>query len=150
MISDMSERPGLHLQPLGEARLCLLVPADHPWVGVREEVALHELRSEVLLQREPASLTRRTFERACNEQGLELRAALELNSREAVIEAVAAGLGVSIVYSLEVPRDPRVAALPLQGEGLVSRHFLACLERHAELRVVRAFFEVAGEARSVA
>ncbi|MDH4607733.1 LysR substrate-binding domain-containing protein [Pseudomonas sp. BN102] len=148
VISDMSERPGLHLQPLGEARLCLLLPAAHPWVGTREEVALHELRSEVLLQREPASLTRRTFERACNVQGLELRAALELNSREAVIEAVAAGLGVSIVYSLEVPRDPRVVAMPLQGEGLVSRHFLACLERHAELRVVRAFFEVAGNALS--
>ncbi|MOA37174.1 HTH-type transcriptional regulator CysL [compost metagenome] len=120
-----------------------MVPADHPWIGTREEVALQELRSEVLLQREPASLTRRTFERACNAQGLEFRAALELNSREAVIEAVAAGLGVSIVYSLEVPRDPRVAALPLKGEGLVSRHYLACLESYAELRVVRAFFEVA-------
>ncbi|MCY1314301.1 aminoethylphosphonate catabolism associated LysR family transcriptional regulator [compost metagenome] len=72
-----------------------------------------------------------------------MRAARELNSREAVIEAVAAGLGVSILYSLEVPRDPRVAALPLTGEGLVSRHFLACLESHAQLRVVRAFFAMA-------
>ncbi|WP_375741151.1 LysR substrate-binding domain-containing protein [Pseudomonas boanensis] len=146
VISDISERPGLLLQPLGEARLCLLLPANHSWVGTREEVALHELRGEVLLQREPASLTRRTFERACLDLGLELRAELELNSREAVIEAVAAGLGVSIIYSLEVPRDSRVRALPLQGEGLVSRHFLACLERHAELRVVQAFFEVAADA----
>ncbi|MOA55366.1 LysR substrate binding domain protein [compost metagenome] len=66
-----------------------------------------------------------------------------------MIEAVAAGLGVSILYSLEVPRDPRVVALPLTGEGLVSRHYLACQEGYAELRVVKAFFEVSAPGPSL-
>ncbi|QEY60961.1 LysR family transcriptional regulator [Metapseudomonas lalkuanensis] len=145
LVSDIAPRAGLHLLPLGEARLCLLLPAAHPWIGSREDVALHELRGEVLLQREPGSLTRRTFERACASQELELPADLELNSREAVIEAVAAGIGVSVIYGQEAPKDPRVKVLPLKGEGLVSRHFLACQQRHAELRVVKAFFEVAGD-----
>jgi aminoethylphosphonate catabolism LysR family transcriptional regulator len=145
LVSDIPPRNGLHLMPLGATRLCLLLPVGHPWVGRRKALALHELQGQVLLQREPGSLTRRTFERACAAQELELRAALELNSREAVIEAVAAGLGVSILYAQEVPRDPRVAALPLKGEGLESRHFLACLDSYAALRVVKAFYEVAGD-----
>ncbi|MDH4569904.1 LysR family transcriptional regulator [Pseudomonas sp. BN414] len=143
LVSDIAPRAGLHLLPLGEARLCLLLPAAHPWVGRRDAVALNELRGQVLLQREPGSLTRRTFERACANQELELPADLELNSREAMIEAVAAGIGVSILYDQEVPKDPRVKVLPLKGEGMVSRHFLACQQRHAELRAVKAFFEVA-------
>ncbi|MDH4560851.1 LysR substrate-binding domain-containing protein [Pseudomonas sp. BN411] len=143
LVSDIAPRAGLHLLPLGEARLCLLLPAAHPWVDRRDAVALNELRGQVLLQREPGSLTRRTFERACANQELELPADLELNSREAMIEAVAAGIGVSILYDQEVPKDPRVKVLPLKGEGMVSRHFLACQQRHAELRAVKAFFEVA-------
>ncbi|MDH4870180.1 LysR substrate-binding domain-containing protein [Pseudomonas sp. BN515] len=143
LVSDIAPRAGLYLLPLGEARLCLLLPAAHPWVDRRDAVALNELRGQVLLQREPGSLTRRTFERACASQELELPADLELNSREAMIEAVAAGIGVSILYDQEVPKDPRVKVLPLKGEGMVSRHFLACQQRHAELRAVKAFFEVA-------
>ncbi len=68
---------------------------------------------------------------------------LELDSREAVTEAVAAELGIGIVSSLEVSPDPRVKAIPLSGDGLLNRHAIGCLERRRGLRVVSAFLELA-------
>jgi DNA-binding transcriptional LysR family regulator len=68
---------------------------------------------------------------------------LELDSREAVTEAVAAELGVGVVSSMEVSPDPRVQAVPIEGEGLVNRHLLGCMERRRSFRLIQAFFELA-------
>jgi DNA-binding transcriptional LysR family regulator len=68
---------------------------------------------------------------------------LELDSREAVTEAVAAQLGVGVVSSVEVSHDPRVVAIPIAGEGLVNRHLLGCMERRRALRLIQAFFDLA-------
>jgi hypothetical protein len=54
---------------------------------------------------------------------------LELDSREAVTEAGGRELGVGVVSSMEVSPDPRVQAVPIQGDGLVNRHMLGCMER---------------------
>ena len=58
-------------------------------------------------------------------------------------EAVAAQLGVGIVSSVEVSPDPRVRAVPINGAGLVNLHMLGCMERRAELRLIKAFMELA-------
>ncbi|KAB0565086.1 LysR family transcriptional regulator, partial [Helicobacter pullorum NCTC 12824] len=92
---------------------------------------------------EPSSITRRTFDDACAAAGVKPRVLLELDSREAVTEAVAAELGVGVVSAMEVSRDPRVQAIPLQGDGLVNRHMLGCMERRRALRLIQAFFELA-------
>ena len=75
-----------------------------------------------MVLREPGSITRRTFDEACVQAKVNPRVLLELDSREAVTEAVAAQLGVGVVSSVEVSHDPRVAAVPIMGEGLVNRH----------------------------
>jgi DNA-binding transcriptional LysR family regulator len=71
------------------------------------------------------------------------RVLLELDSREAVTEAVAAQLGVGVVSSVEVSHDPRVAAVPIIGEGLLNRHMIGCMERRRDLRLIQAFFGLA-------
>jgi len=68
---------------------------------------------------------------------------LELDSREAVTEAVAADLGVGVVSSMEVSPDPRVQAVPILGDGLLDRPMLGCMERRRSLRLIQAFFELA-------
>ena len=96
-----------------------------------------------MVLREPSSITRRTFDNACAIAAVQPRVLLELDSREAVTEAVAADLGVGVVSSMEVSPDPRVHAIPLQGDGLVNRHLLGCMERRRSLRLIQAFFELA-------
>ncbi|HEX2478373.1 MAG TPA: LysR family transcriptional regulator substrate-binding protein [Geminicoccaceae bacterium] len=78
--------------------------------------------------------------------GLEPRAALELGSREAVREAVLAGLGVGIVFARELVPDSRLRALGIAGADLSATVSLVCLAERRELRAVAAFFEVAQEA----
>ena len=143
VLTEVEPRNGLHLHPLGESRICALVPAVHPWAGQAEGIALSGLNEEIMVLREPGSITRRTFDEACLAAGLRPRVLLELDSREAVTEAVAAELGLGVVSSMEVSRDPRVCAVPIRGDGLQNRHLLGCLERRRSLRLIQAFFELA-------
>ncbi|QXH65553.1 LysR substrate-binding domain-containing protein [Pseudomonas asgharzadehiana] len=143
VLTEVQARNGLHLQPLDESRICALVPAGHPWAMQAEGIRLEQLHEVIMVLREPGSITRRTFDDACQAAGVQPSVLLELDSREAVTEAVAAQLGVGVVSSLEVSPDPRVQAIALQGHGLVNRHLLGCLERRRSLRLIQAFFDLA-------
>lgn len=143
VLTEVEPRNGLHLHPLGESRICALVPAMHAWAGQAEGIALSALNEEIMVLREPGSITRRTFDDACMAANVRPRVLLELDSREAVTEAVAAELGVGVVSSMEVSQDPRVRAVPILGDGLLNRHLLGCLERRRSLRLIQAFFELA-------
>ncbi|UCR83913.1 LysR substrate-binding domain-containing protein [Pseudomonas chlororaphis] len=143
VLTEVEARKGLHLQSLGESRICALVPQGHPWLAEPEGVRLERLDQVIMVLREPGSITRRTFDTACAQAGINPKVLLELDSREAVTEAVAAQLGVGVVSSLELSPDPRVRALPIIGEGLLNRHMLGCLERRRELRLIQAFLGLA-------
>lgn len=145
VLTEVEPRKGLHLHGLGESRICALVPDGHPWLARPEGVLLEQLDQVIMVLREPNSTTRRTFDQACALAEVNPRVLLELDSREAVTEAVAAQLGVGVVSSVEVSPDPRVRALPIIGEGLLNRHWLGCMERRRELRLIQAFFELAEE-----
>ena len=143
VLTEVEPRNGLHLQALSESRICALVPTGHPWLADSAGIRLEQLHEVIMVLREPSSITRRTFDSACASANVQPRVLLELDSREAVTEAVAAELGVGVVSSMEVSRDPRVHAIALQGDGLVNRHMLGCLERRRSLRLIQAFFELA-------
>ena len=134
MLTEVEARPGLFLEELVNSRICALLPRQHPWCERNEGVPLEELDQQIMVLREPGSITRRTFDRACAEQGVQPRVLLELDSREAVTE---------VVSSLEVGNDPRVRAVPLVGPELTNRHLIGCLEKRRGLRVIRAFLELA-------
>jgi aminoethylphosphonate catabolism LysR family transcriptional regulator len=143
VLTEVEPRKGLHLQALSESRICALVPAGHAWAQRSGEVRLKELDQVIMVLREPSSITRRTFDQACAQAAVNPRVLLELDSREAVTEAVAAELGVGVVSSVEVSHDPRVMASPIVGDGLVNRHMIGCMERRRELRLIQAFFALA-------
>ncbi|MBA1428040.1 LysR substrate-binding domain-containing protein [Pseudomonas orientalis] len=143
VLTEVAPRKGLYLHPLGESRICALVPVAHPWAEQTEGIALTALNEAIMVLREPGSITRRTFDDACLAADVRPRVLLELDSREAVTEAVAAELGVGVVSSMEVSQDPRVRAVPIPADGLLNRHWLGCLERRRSLRLIQAFFELA-------
>lgn len=144
VLTQVESRKGMHLQNLGHSRICALLPAEHQW-AVRDEIPIEYLHQQIMVLREPTSITRRTFDEACAASQVSPRVLMELDSREAVTEAVAADLGIGVVSSAEVSHDPRVVAVPLAGEGLINQHFIGCLERRQELRLIKAFFELAVE-----
>lgn len=143
VLTEVEPRKGLHLQSLEPSRICALLPVGHPWAGADSELPLAELDRQIMVLREPSSITRRTFDQACADAKVQPRVLLELDSREAVTEAVAAELGIGIVSSAEIAHDPRVVARPISGLGLVNQHMLGCLQRRRELRLIQAFLSLA-------
>lgn len=132
----------LHGQPLYEDRIVAFVAKAHP-LARRRRIGLAELAAAPLILREPGSATRALLLGALERAGLAPRTALELGSREAVREAVLAGLGVGTVFEKELVPDPRLRRIALAGSGLGATVSLACLPERRELRAVQAFFALA-------
>lgn len=131
----------LHAQTLYRDRIVAVLLADHPRAGRRIELA--DLAELPLVLREPGSATRALLLQALDRAGIAPRIALELGSREAVREAVLAGLGVGVVFERELVPDPRLRSVALEGADLSAAVSLACLPERRRLRVVQAFFALA-------
>jgi aminoethylphosphonate catabolism LysR family transcriptional regulator len=140
LLADVAYDPRLYATPILEDRLVAFVARSHPWAA-RGSVALSELVGERIILREPGSSTRRLFETALGRRGIALREVMEIGSREAVREAVAAGLGVGIVAATELGHDDRIAPVEIGDARLDTVEYLVCLEERRNLQIVRAFFE---------
>jgi DNA-binding transcriptional LysR family regulator len=130
-------RPGLACHLVAEQHPGLCLRADDPWVA-RAAVPLAEVCGRRLIVREPGSMTRALFERSCAKAEIEPGDVVEVPSREAVKEAVAAGIGVGLVLSGEVGCDPRLAACAIGDVAdSVGVHAVTATES-VELPAVRA------------
>lgn len=120
LIEGPPVRKDLRLEPFARDRMVLVVPALHPWAG--RKIAPEQLLAEPMLVREFGSGSRRVIERALAASGVRIRdlhLRLELDSSEALLHAVAAGLGVAFVsrwaarshLALGTVRRARVAGL---------------------------------------
>ncbi|MFQ5545839.1 MAG: LysR substrate-binding domain-containing protein, partial [Acidiferrobacterales bacterium] len=65
----------------------------------------------------------------------------QIESREAVREAVAAGLGIGVVSEAEFDHDKRLSALRVRDVRLEIIEHVVCLKERRRLRIVRAFLE---------
>ncbi len=144
VLPDIEDDARIHAVPFRHDRLVVFVPRDHAWAG-RRSLRLAELAGQRLVLREPGSTTRAVLDRALAEAGVRPGSTLEIGSREAVREAVAAGLGIGAVFESEFGRDPRLHRLRLRDVDLRAVEYAACLRERRPLRVVRAFFDLLQE-----
>lgn len=106
------EPPGLHIQPLWDEELVLVLPMGHK--ARSRSVLSYKTEDFILLS--PGTITRRLLDRALAEQNLELKVVLEHNSPEVIKAMVFAGLGLAILPEPTVRRETRrgeLAAWPL-------------------------------------
>ena len=128
--------------PLWKHSAVLIVPLIHPWAR-RRSVGIAELDDKPMMMRESGSHTQHVFEVALKRVGVKPRTVLELGSREGVLGAVAAGLGMGVVWKVEAMNDPRFKMLEMPDSGMRSTDFVACLHGERNRRVVRAMMEIA-------
>jgi LysR family transcriptional regulator, low CO2-responsive transcriptional regulator len=133
--------PRVHALRLRTDRLVLFVPRSHPW-GSRKSVALEALAGQDLVIRERGSITREVFEARLAEAGVKPGALVEVQTREAVREAVAAGFGIGIIFDSEFGQDPASAKLTVKGADLNVAEYVVCLEERRRLPLVRALLEL--------
>jgi len=133
---------GMACTLLVEQRLIACVPASAP----RASISLQELAEGPLVLREQGSMTRAMMEAAFGAHGLSGRIALEVGSREAAREAVAAGIGISVVLDGEALHDQRLLAVPILGAPITGGVYAVALPESLELPAVRAFIDLGQEA----
>jgi DNA-binding transcriptional LysR family regulator len=135
---------GMSCTLLVTQRLIACVPATAPRAGI----SLEELADGPLVLREAGSMTRAMMEAAFAARGLAGRIALEVGSREAAREAVAAGIGISVVLDGEAWMDQRLLAVPILGDPIEGGVYAVALPESLDLPAVRAFVGLSGDAAS--
>jgi len=132
----------LYRKVLREDRILCVVNRAHRW-SRRRSLKFEELQQQALVVRETGSNTRARFEYAMKDAGIEPASMLEVGSREAVREAVSAGLGVGVISQSELGHDSRLRPLKIQNRALRVVETLTCLNPARQLPIIDAFFDVA-------
>jgi aminoethylphosphonate catabolism LysR family transcriptional regulator len=143
VLANVTGDPRFFAKPLRHDRLVAFVAKTHPWAR-RRRIDLADLSEQRLVLREQGSATRQIFEIAMARRGLPRGEVLDMNSREAVRETVAAGLGVGVVSAGEFSKDSRLAILELTGGDMAMTEYVVCLAERQDLRLVRSFLDLVG------
>lgn len=101
---------GLAADPFADNNLVVIASPAHP-LASKSSITLEELSAEPFLIREAGSGTRTTLERHLYQFGITLNTTMELGNNSAIKEAVAAGLGVSVVSQSTVGMEVMIEKL---------------------------------------
>lgn len=141
--------PSFECTPISSSRLMACVRADDAWAR-RSSLRLADLAGRPLVMREHGSQTRTLLESQLARAGVIPRVAMDAGTREAMREAVAAGLGVGVLFDNEHGHDARLTLVPLQGVSARPCVYAVVLRESLGIPSVRAFVDHvrAGSARA--
>lgn len=132
--------PALFCALIGTPRLSLCVRADDP-LARRRSVRPDRLAARPLIMREQGSMTRQLVEASFAVAGVTPRVRLEIGSREAMKEVVAAGLGIGFIFADELSADSRLAAVELSGAPVDAGIYAVALKESLDIPAVGAFID---------
>lgn len=136
-----SSDPRFRIRLLKRDRIVLFAPRDHAFAK-SPEVPITALAGVDLVIRERGSITREVFETALAAESIRPGTLTEVEGRESVREAVAAGFGLGIVFESERPRDDGFVPIGIAGAALDVAEYVACLESRRNLAMVRSFMNL--------
>lgn len=110
LIEGSVDHPDLCREVITHDRLIPVLPPQHPCRNTT--TTLQALAAEPLLLREPGSMGRSLVDRVFQDHNLPLQPAMESISTQAILQAVAAGLGIAFL--------PNHLVVPALAQGLVS------------------------------
>jgi aminoethylphosphonate catabolism LysR family transcriptional regulator len=139
-----SSDPRLHIVKLRSDRLVAFVSSDHP-LAVHDAIPIEAFAGQDIVLRERGSITREVFEGRLFEASVRPANLLEVQSREAVREAVAAGFGIGVIFGAEFRPDAQVKHLEITGTDFSVGEYAACRAERRRIPLVRSFFETVQE-----
>ncbi|MBL8587429.1 MAG: LysR family transcriptional regulator [Methylobacteriaceae bacterium] len=132
--------PRMHAILLKRDRLVGFLPQRHA-LGKRRRAPIEALSGCDLVLRERGSVTREVFEARLAAASVKPGALFEAQSREAVTEAVRAGLGVGVVFDSEFRPGDGLTRLVIEGADLDVAEYAVCLEERRRIPLLRGFLE---------
>lgn len=121
LLEGSPDNPQLVGEPLACDRLILILPPDDPRAA-RTDLTLQDFEKDTFLLREEGSLGRSLIDHVFAARGIPLKPMLESVSTQAILRAVHAGLGISLLPELLV--QPAVAAGAVAAVELSDEKFL--------------------------
>lgn len=153
ILSQLPEGLNLSSHPVLENPLVVLAAANHPLVG-QKQIPIELLADEPFIMREPGSGTRKSVQELFDRHGVSVRVRLELGSNEAIKQAIAGGLGISVLsrhtLALEGATE-QLAILDVQ-EFPIQNQWYVIYPKGKQLSIVaQTFFEyLLQEAKEIA
>lgn len=152
LFSSSLDREDVVTQAILGNPLVVFARDDHPLAGARR-ISFERLAEEPFLMREPGSGTRQLAMRLFEQRGLAPKIRLELNTDEAIKEAILAGLGVAIMSRFTLglePESQRLTCLAVDGFPLENHWYFAYPLGKQLSATARAFMDFARlEARAL-
>jgi DNA-binding transcriptional LysR family regulator len=140
MVAMAEPVPSLSCTRIHDLRLAVCVPAGHP-LARQQRVKPEALAGLPFIGREEGSVTRQVAERVFAAAGMQPEQRFEVTGREAMKEAIVAGLGVGMLFAHEAEGDSRLATVEVAGpEGRAGIYAVAMAES-LDVPVVRAFID---------
>jgi LysR family transcriptional regulator, low CO2-responsive transcriptional regulator len=142
VLASTERREEFLVMPFRKPRLIAITPRNAIWAN-RDSLRPADFASETLIVREAGSTARRAFEKLLLESGISKPRCLEFNSREGVLSAVAAGMGISAIFDEGLLPDNSIVRLPIKGCNIRSNIEVACLKERRNSAPIRAFLGIA-------
>ncbi|MGM3305448.1 LysR substrate-binding domain-containing protein [Anabaena sp. WFMT] len=96
IMSQVPDHLDINFEPFLENPLVVFAPFNHP-LAKEKNIPIERLGEEPFIMREPGSGTRRAVQSLFDEHGVKVKVKLELGSNEAIKQAIAGGLGISVL-----------------------------------------------------
>jgi DNA-binding transcriptional LysR family regulator len=141
VLSHLPSGPDLIAEPFLENPLVVLAHKDHPLAG-QKNIPIQELNNQPFIMREKGSGTRQSLQTLLAEHDVRVQVRLELGSNEAIKQAVAGGLGLSVLSKHTLVSEGAhsdIVILDVQNFPIQCRWYIAHLEGK-ELSVVAESF----------
>ncbi len=143
ILSHPPEDLDLEVQRFLANPLVVVAKSDHPLAGKRD-IPIEELNGESFISRETGSGTRRAVQELFGQHKIAVRMRLELGSNEAIKQAIAGGLGISVLsqHSLfpdELQRE--LTILDIREFPIERYWYVAYLSSKQLSAIAQTFFE---------
>lgn len=146
VMSQLPEHIDVKAYPFLENPLVVVAPGNHPLANERN-IPLKRLVEEMFIMREPGSGTRRSFQQLLDAHNLSVRVRLELGSNEAIKQAIAGQLGLSVLSRHTLTSDSEdLTILDVEGFPLPRQWYIVSLSGKQLSVVAKTFLEYLQEA----
>jgi LysR family transcriptional regulator, low CO2-responsive transcriptional regulator len=141
--SQSPDNIDVHCHSFLDNPLVVLASRNHP-LAREKFIPIERLNGQAFIMREPGSGTRQAVEKLLHDRDIAIRVRLELGSNEAIKQAVAGGLGISVLSRHCLALEGETGQLViLNVEGFpIERHWHIVYPKGKQLSVVaRTFFD---------
>lgn len=153
ILSQVPEDADISIHPFMENPLVVLAAHNHS-LAHEKNIPLKRLEEEYFIMREPGSGTRKAVQKLFDERGITVKVRMDLGSNEAIKQAVAGGLGISVLSKHTLALEglnSQVTVLDVE-DFPIQRHWYVIYPAGKQLSIIaQTFFEyLLNEGKTVA